>query len=75
MSNLKMDCPSRSQEKWVLKRGDFFQGLSFLRTNQRKIKFTHVDPFRSFKFGDLEFYDQKGLHGPVSLLESSNGTV
>jgi hypothetical protein len=28
-----------------------------------------------YKSGDLEFYDQKGLHGPVSLLKSSNGTV
>jgi hypothetical protein len=44
MSNLKLDCPSRSQEKWALKKWNFFQGLSFLQTNQRKIKFTPFAP-------------------------------
>jgi hypothetical protein len=39
MSNLKLGCPSRSQWKWSSKKWDFFQGLFFLQTSQRKIKF------------------------------------
>jgi hypothetical protein len=32
MSNLKLGCVSRSQEKWTPKKWDFFQGLSFLQS-------------------------------------------